>query len=441
MIESKSKNKIDLTRKGEEIYEFITELYPICRSMTGDGVRQTLNIIGQKIPLQIQEVPTGTTVFDWTVPKEWNIKDAYVKNLKGRRIIDFKESNLHVVGYSVPIRKKVSLEELRRHLYTLPDHPEWIPYRYTYYIEDWGFCVAHSKLDALQEAEYEICIDSKLEDGFLTLGECFIKGEIEDEVVIFTHTCHPSLCNDNLSGIGVSTFLADWLISQPKQYSYRFLFCPTTIGSITWLALHEQEVHRIKHGLILTGMGDAGGFTYKKSRQGDSEIDRAVSYALHASGKNFQILDFSPFGYDERQFCSPGFNLPFGCLMRTPNGEYPEYHTSGDNLDFIGAENLAESLSICTDIIELLEFNDTYLNTNPKCEPKLGKRDLFKSAGRKHQPPEEQFALLWVLNLSDGSHSLLDIAEKSGINFELVKRAAIKLLDCGLLREKLEREY
>lgn len=435
-MKSSKKDKLDSNRQGREIYDLIAELYPICRSMTGDGVRQTLNIIGRKIPLQIQEVPTGTSVFDWSVPQEWNITDAYIKDTKGRRIIDFNESNLHVVGYSVPIKKRVvSFEELREHLYTLPEYPEWIPYRHTFYNKDWGFCIAHNKLDELQEKEYEICIDSTLEDGYLTLGECFIKGEVEDEVVIFTHTCHPSLCNDNLTGIGISTFLADWLKGQPRRYSYRFLFCPSTIGSITWLALNEKKVNKIKHGLILTGMGDSGNFTYKKSRQGDTQIDRAVSYVLRIYGKNFQILEFSPFGYDERQFCSPGFNLPFGCLMRSANGTYPEYHTSGDNLNFISAENLGESLKICSDILELLESNNIYLNTNPKCEPKLGKRGLFKTAGRKHLPPEEQFALLWVLNFSDGFHSLLEIAEKSEIDFDLIKKAANKLLDYDLLRE------
>jgi aminopeptidase-like protein len=440
MVYPLSQDAIDFQATGEEIYQFITELYPICRSITGDGLRKTLDMIKKKVPIKTQEIPTGTTVFDWTVPKEWNIQDAYVKDSNGRRVIDYNQSNLHVVGYSVPIRRNVTREELLDHIFTIPEQPEWIPYRHTYHKEDWGFCIAHKTIADLQDDEYEVRIDSSLENGFLTLGEFFLQGETDDEVVIYTHTCHPSLCNDNLTGIGIATFLADWLRAAPRHYSYRFLFSPSTIGSITWLALHEAEVHKIKYGLILTGLGDSSGFTYKKSRKGDSEIDRAVTHVLRTSDKAYQILEFSPFGYDERQFCSPGFNLSFGCLMRKPNGKYPEYHTSGDDLDFISPENLGESLRTCIDIIELLECNKTYLNTNPKCEPQLGMRGLFRTAGRKHQPPEEQFALLWVLNLSDGSHSLLDIADRSRIGFDLLKKAANKLIRCGLLQEGQEKD-
>ena len=424
---------------GNQIYTLIERLFPICRSITGNGVRQTLKIIFEHIPLEIHEVPTGTQVFDWTVPKEWNIRDAYVKDAKGRRVIDFKQSNLHVVNYSVPINKKVARKKLLNHVFTIPEQPEWIPFRHTYYKEDWGFCIAHKTLSELQDDEYWVCIDSSLDDGFLTFGEFFCQGEIDDEVVIFTHTCHPSLCNDNLTGIGIAAFLADWVRSAPRRYSYRFLFCPTTIGSITWLAMHEAQVNKIKSGLILTGLGDSGRFTYKKSRQGDSDIDRTVVHVLRSSSKAFEISDFSPFGYDERQFCSPGFNLPFGCLMRTANGKYPEYHTSGDDLDFIGRKNLAESLKTCIDTIKAFEGNKIYTNTNPKCEPLLGKRGLFKAAGRKHQPPEEQFAILWVLNLSDGYHSLLDIAERSGIGFDVIKGAADALIRCGLLKEETDK--
>jgi len=432
-------DSVDYNAVGKEIYALIEKLFPICRSITGDGVRQTLKIISEHIPIELHDVPSGTEVFDWTVPKEWNIRDAYVKNLNGKRIIDFKKSNLHVMGYSIPIRKKVSLEELKRHLYTLPDHPDWIPYRHSYYKEDWGFCIQHSKLNDLQDAEYEVCIDSSLKDGFLTLGELLLKGEVDDEVVIFTHTCHPSLCNDNLSGIGVATFLAKWFLKVPRRYSYRFLFCPTTIGSITWLALHEKEVDRIKHGLILTSLGDPGGFTYKKTRRGGAEIDRCVINVIKHSEKPFEVYEFSPFGYDERQFCSPGFNLPFGCLMRTPNGKYPEYHTSADNLNFVTAKNLGGSIEICADIIIILEQNRLYISRNPKCEPQLGKRGLFRSSGRRHLPPDEQFALLWVLNLSDGSKSLLDISDRSGISFDQIKKAANALLYSGLLQESAEK--
>jgi aminopeptidase-like protein len=403
--------------------------------MSGNGVRQTLSLIGQRIPLQTYEVPTGTEVFDWTVPKEWNIRDAYIKDQEGNRIVDFRKSNLHVVGYSVPVNTKMTFAELKHHLHTLPDYPDLIPYRHTYYRENWGFCLSHNQLSFFQNSEYEVYIDSSLENGHLTLAESVFRGETEKEVVIFTHTCHPSLCNDNLSGIGVATFLADWIRAYPRQYTYRFLFCPSTIGSITWLSKNEKKVQKIKHGLILTGLGDSGGFTYKKSRQGDFEIDRMVACVLNSSKKPFEIIDFSPLGYDERQFCSPGFNLPFGCLMRTPNGKYPEYHTSGDDMTFIGPENLAESLDICKDIVDLMESNKKYRNKKPKCEPQLGKRGLFATVDSKKDSYEKQLALMWVLNLSDGHHSLLDISIKSGIRFDLIKEVGIRLSDCGLLWE------
>jgi aminopeptidase-like protein len=431
---------IDPNAIGEQIYSLMKELFPICRSITGNGVRETLKIIGKHIPLEIHEVPSGTEVFDWTIPKEWNIRDAYVKDSKGARVIDFKQSNLHVVSYSVPVNKKMAREELLSHIFTIPEEPELIPFRNSFYKEDWGFCIEHKRLCDLNDHEYDVCIDSTLEDGFMTFGEFFLQGRTDDEIVIFTHTCHPSLCNDNLTGISVATFLAEWVRASSRHYSYRFLFCPTTIGSITWLALNEPQLYKVKSGLILTGLGDSGGFTYKKSRKGDSMIDRTVAQVLCALGKPFEIYEFSPFGYDERQFCSPGFNLPFGCLMRTPNGKYPEYHSSGDGLGFISQKNLAESLKTCINIIESLENNRCYFNTNPKGEPQLGRRGLFRAAGRKHQPPEEQFAILWVLNLSDGFHSILDIVERSGLKLELVKRAADILITCGLLQESPDND-
>ena len=422
---------------GELIHQFIRELYPICRSITGDGLRQTLGIIKTKIPIQTHEIPTGTTVFDWTIPKEWNIRDAYIKNSNGKKVLDFKQCNLHVVGYSVPVRQKMTLGRLREHLYTLPEHPDWIPFRHSYYKEDWGFCLAHRKLLQLKDDEYEVCINSSLESGSLTLGEYYIEGESDDEVLIYAHTCHPSLCNDNLSGVGLAVFLADWLRSCRRRYSYRFLFAPTTIGSIAWLALHEAEVRRIKHGLILACLGDPGGFTYKKTRRGDAEIDAVVTYTLSTLGKPYQTIDFSPFGYDERQFCSPGFDLPVGCLMRTPNGKYAEYHTSADDLEFIRPEYLADSFRSTVEILKTVESNQRFVNQCPKCEPQLGKRGLFRPAGREHQPPLDQFALLWVLNLSDGHHSLLDIAVRSGLPFTAIKQAADLLQEHELLEPLL----
>ena len=419
---------------GRELHEMIAQLYPICRSITGAGVRQTLDQIAEQIPLVVHEVPTGTRVFDWVVPKEWNIRDAYIKDPDGNKIVDFKKSNLHVVSYSVPVRKRISLAELRDHLHTLPDNPDWIPNRTSYYKETWGFCLSHKTLEELKEGEYEVCIDSSLVDGQLTYGECILNGTRPDEVLISTHVCHPSLCNDNLSGIAITAFLARFLKTCSLSHTYRFLFIPTTIGSITWLARNESRVSRIKHGLVLTCLGAPGGFTYKKSRRGDAAVDRACHYVLKGTGQPFEVLDFTPNGGDERQYCSPAFNLPVGVLMRTAHGHFPQYHTSADNLEFVTVQALGDALDKVLSIIEILEADRPYLSTNPKCEPHLGKRGLWLSGdwpfGSAYQQP-----LLWVLNYSDGEHSLLDIAERSGLPFDSVKQAADVLVKCSLLAE------
>lgn len=420
---------------GQEMHQLMAELYPICRSITGDGVRDTLHLIGKHIPIEIHEVPSGTQVFDWAVPKEWNIRDAYIKNSKGERVVDFKQLNLHVVSYSLPIHTKMTLGELKPHLHTFPDRPDWIPYRTAYYKESWGFCLSDQQFRELKDEEYEVCIDSTLADGHLTYGECYLRGETTQEILISCHTCHPSLCNDNLSGIALSTFLAKTLRSMSLRYSYRFLFIPGTIGSITWLALHEAQVSNIKSGMVLTGVGDPGAITYKKSRQGNAEIDRAFSHILKVSGKAHTIIDFFPYGYDERQYCSPGFNLPVGCFMRTPHGEYSEYHTSGDNLTFVRPEFLEKSFTCCLAVLTLLERNKTFLNQNPKCEPQLGKRGLYRAIGGQSEGAKKEMAMLWVLNLSDGDHPLLEIAERSRMPFDVVYEAAKLLVSNGLLKE------
>ncbi len=432
------KTSPDLAEIGEQAYRLIVELYPLTRSITGDGVRRTLALLQRHVPLTVHEVPTGTRVFDWTVPKEWAIRDAYIKNAKGERVVDFRKSNLHVVSYSAPVHKKISLAELKEHLFSLPDHPDWIPYRTSYYRENWGFCVTHNQLlslDVDSSESYEVLIDSSLSAGHLTYGEFYLPGATRDEVLLTSHVCHPSLCNDNLSGIAVLTGLAKLLAAQSRRYSYRFLFIPGTIGSITWLARNEARAPRIKHGLVLTCVGDPGHSSYKKSRRGDAEIDHAVRHVLAHSGQEYAILDFSPYGYDERQFCSPGFNLPVGCLMRTPHGRFPEYHTSADNLDLVRPEFLADSFSKCLAVINVLENNRTYLNTNPKCEPQLGKRGLYGAMGGHADARTNELSMLWVLNLSDGSHTLLDIANRSGVAFDIIQRAAQTLLQHGLLRD------
>lgn len=422
---------------GDGMHQLATELYPICRSITGDGIRCTLAMIAERIPLQISEVPTGTAVFDWTVPKEWNIRDAYIKDTAGQRVVDFYQSSLHVLNYSTPIRTKLPLIKLRDHLHTLPDHPDWVPYRTSYYKPDWGFCLTHKQMLALRDDEYEVCIDATLEDGHLTYGECYFPGRSSEEVLISVHACHPSLANDNLSGLSVATFLARFLSGRDLRYSYRFLFIPGTIGAIAWLARNQKTAKRITHGLVLTCIGDAGGFHYKKSRTGSAQIDRVVTHVLRDCGEPSEVLEFSPYGYDERQYCSPGFNLPVGCLMRSVWGTFPEYHTSADNLDFIHPQQLARSLRLCVSSFDVLENNRYYRNQNPYCEPQLGKRNLYRSTGGDSIDVEIS-ARLWVLNLSDGEHSLLDIAERSGLPFAALHEAADHLRESGLLAEIAE---
>ena len=425
---------VDADRLGREMHSFISDLFPICRSITGDGIRETLRRIGNHISIDIHEVPTGTDVLDWTVPKEWNIRDAFIKNSRGERVVDFRQSNLHVVNYSVPFQGRLSLVDLRPRLFTLPDHPDWIPYRTSYYKEDWGFCLSHRQLDSLAEEEYEVCIDSSLQNGHLIYGECFLAGELPDEVLFSCHICHPSLCNDNLSGVALAIQLASQLARRVTRYSYRFLFIPGTIGSITWLARHEATIHRIRHGLVIACVGDSGKFTYKKSRRASAEIDRAVVHVLRHSGQAYEVLEFSPYGYDERQFCSPGFDLPVGSLTRTPHGRFPEYHTSADNLEFVTAESLSAALAMYLEVVAVLDDNRRYVNKYPKGEPRLSKHGIYPTVGGP-QLGTDHLALLWVLNLSDERHTLLDIAEKSDLPFATIRRAAHVLAECGLLEE------
>jgi aminopeptidase-like protein len=426
--------RLDLAEAGQEMHRLAADLYPICRSITGDGIRETLKRIQKLIPLQTYEVESGTPVFDWTVPQEWNIREAYFKGPDGKRVADFRENSLHVLNYSTPVHTKLPLSKLKEHLFTLPDHPDWIPYRTSYYKPEWGFCLTHRQMLTLTEGEYEVCIDTTLENGNLTYGECYLPGQSNDEVLISVHACHPSLANDNLSGLSVAAFLARFLSGRELRYSYRFVFIPGTIGAITWLARNREAVGRVRHGFVMTCVGDAGGFHYKKSRRGDAEIDRAAAHVLQHCGEPFEVLEFSPYGYDERQYCSPGFNLPVGCLMRSVWGTFPEYHTSADNLDFIYPQQLAQSLRLCASIFDVLENNRSFLNQNPYCEPQLGKRNLYRSTGGESIGTEIN-ARLWVLNFSDGEHSLLEIAERSRLPFAAIHDAAELLCENGLLTE------
>jgi aminopeptidase-like protein len=437
-----------MTSTGERMHALVERLYPLCRSITGDGVRATLEIIGEHLPLQVHEVPTGTQVLDWTVPQEWNITDAYVADGAGNRVVDFAASSLHVLGYSVPVSATMPLAELRDHLHTLPDHPTWVPYRTSYYRPEWGFCLSQETLDALPDGEYEVRIDSTLADGHLTYAEHVVPGQVPDEVLVSCHVCHPSLANDNLAGIAVATQLARELAEGTPWYTYRFLFAPGTIGAITWLARNEERVGRaspvpgegprtggrVAHGLVLACAGDRGQVTYKQSRRGDAEIDRVMRYVLRTSERPHRINEFTPYGYDERQFCSPGFDLGVGSLTRTPYAGYPEYHTSADNPDFVSPEAMADTLAVCREACAVLDRNRRYLNLSPHGEPQLGRRGLYASLGGRSDAQQAQMAMLWVLNLSDGEHDLLDVAERSGLPFDTVAAAADALHGAGLIK-------
>ncbi|VGO14823.1 Putative polysaccharide biosynthesis protein with aminopeptidase-like domain protein [Pontiella desulfatans] len=416
-----------------DMFGLVERLYPICRSITGDGVRETLRVVGEHIPLDLHEVPTGSPAFDWKVPDEWNIRDGWIKNPAGEKIVDFQQLNLHVLNYSEPVHKTVSLEELKQHVFTLPEQPGWVPYRTSYHNRNWGFCMAHRQFEALGEGDYEVFIDSSLEPGSLTYGELLVPGASEKEVLFVTHVCHPSLCNDNLSGIAVATALAQKLAAMETNQSYRFLFLPATIGAITWLSRNQDKLDRIKHGLVLCLLGDNGKFHYKKSRDGNAGIDRIVPRVLKQSVNDFETMEFYPYGYDERQFCSPAFDLPVGRLSRAVHGEFPEYHSSADNLDFVSEVAMQESLDVLQQVVESIEGAETYINLKPECEPQLGRRGLFKPIGGQAETKDYQMALLWILSLSDGHHSLEDIAEQSGLSLDILRKAVDELLKTDLL--------
>lgn len=418
---------------GEAMYALASDLYPLCRSITGDGVRATLERVRRELAVDVHEVPTGTSVFDWTVPKEWNIREAWIRGPDGSKVVDFANHNLHVVSYSIPVHERLSLEALRPRLHTLPDQPDRIPYRTSYYDETWGFCLEHAVLEKLVPGEYEVFIDSTLAEGALSYGERLIPGDSDEEFLLSAHICHPSLANDNLSGIALLVRLGAALESIDTRYSYRLIFAPGTIGSITWLARNREHVDRIRHGLVVSCVGDAGGPTYKRSRRGDALIDRAVRHVLAQNAPQAVVEDFSPYGYDERQYCSPAFNLPVGLFERSKYGKFPEYHTSGDNLDFISAENLDHSYRLVAEIIEVIETNCTPVNRFPHCEPQLGRRGLYKAMGGDNQRVERQMAMLWLLNQADGENSLLDIAERSGIRYSLIREVNDLLLENELV--------
>jgi aminopeptidase-like protein len=424
---------------GQQAYELMRQLFPLCRSLTGDGVRATFDILEQHIPLRRTEIPSGTAVFDWIVPDEWNVRDAYIADADGTRVVDFRRSTLHLVSYSEPVDATLSLEELRPRLHTLPDEPDVVPYRTSYYDRTWGFCLSHRQLLQLEPGTYRVVVDSTLAPGHLTYAELALEGSCADEVLISTYVCHPSLANDNLSGIAVATMLATVLRTRCLRHSYRFLFGPGTIGPLAWLDRNRSSLARIKHGLAIACVGDSGPITYKRSRRGDAEVDRAAAIALRDSGVPHRVLSFDPWGGDERQFCSPGFNLPVGVVSRTAHADYPGNHTSADGLERIEPGALATSLRACLAVVDILETNQAYINLTPYGEPQLGRHGLYRSAGGAVATPDDQRALLWVLNQSDGTATLLDIADRSGLSYPTIRHAAERLLQAGLLADARER--
>ena len=457
------KNKLKINDSVEtQMYDLMIELFPICRSITGDGVRKTFDILKKIIKITTHEISTGTKVFDWVIPKEWKISDAYIIDPNGKKILDFQKSNLHVMQYSTPINKEIGLDELKSHIHTIPNKPQSIPYITSYYNEDWGFCMTDEQLKKLNDGIYKVVIDSELKDGSLTYGEYYIEGKTKQEVIFSTYICHPSLCNDNLSGMILLVFLAQFLQTQNLTYSYRFIFVPETIGAITWLNKNENRLNYIKHGLLVTCVGDSGNFTYKKTRQENADIDKIVINTLKKLKLDFNIQDFFPYGSDERQFCSPGFNLPVGSLMRTPYRQFAQYHSSEDNLEFVKKESLLESLKVYLEVVSTIENKEDvpdleikkiesptdteiFINTNPKCEPQLGRRGIYRNFGFRRLDVESdeiekfELAIFWILNYSDGNNSLGYISKKSGISLDILRQTALKLLKCNLL-EKVNHE-
>lgn len=422
----------DAGRIGDDVHALASKIFPICRSITGNGVRETLRILRGHLDIAVHEVPTGTRALDWTIPQEWNIKAASIRDTAGHTIVDFADHSLHVMSYSTPVTARLSLADLQEHLHSLPDRPDVIPYRTSYYQPNWGFCLPHRLRETLRDDAYDVVIDSSLTDGSLTYGEFYHRGRSADEILLSTHICHPSMANDNCAGLALLTHLAQRISKLDTRYSYRFLFVPATIGTIAWLSRNEAAVGNIKHGLVLSCIGDGGGPTYKKSRRQTACIDRVAAFVLEQNGGG-TVEDFSPYGYDERQYCSPGYNLPVGLLQRSRFETFPEYHTSADTLDFVRPEHLQHSWNLVADILDVLEHDRRYRNLSPYGEPQLGPRGLYEPIGGKQSVKPSTLAYLWVLNLSDGQHSLLDIAERSRMPFATIKAAADRLHDKELL--------
>ena len=432
---------------GGTAQALLERLFPICRSITGDGVRTTLAVLQEHAPWQIEEYRSGTRVYDWTVPREWVIRDAWIADASGERVVDFRRNNLHVVGYSVPVRARMALERLRPHLHSLPAMPDAIPYRTSYYKESWGFCLSERQLAALDPAvEYEVAIDSELKDGALTLADGVLPGESGEEFLVSTYCCHPAMANDNLSGVIVATLLLRELASRPRRrHGWRFVALPETIGAIAYLAHHEAEMKRLAGGFVVTTCGGRGRFGVKESFLGNHLVDRVVAIALRDAGVEALRYPFAPDGSDERQYSSPAFRIPVTTISKDKYYEYPFYHTSLDDLGFVTGEALAASFALYRDAIDAIEENRVLRSRNPHGEPQLGRRGLYpQTGGALHQQPagaaqaaadNEVELISWIMFLADGTHDLIDIARRSGAPFRDVVAVARKLETNGLVEE------
>jgi len=427
---------------GSEIYGLACELFPICRSLTGEGVRETLAILKRELPLlSLHEVPSGTICFDWTVPDEWNIRDAFVIDPDGRKIIDFKDSNLHVVGYSEPVNKLVNLDELQKHLYSLPEIPEAIPYVTSYYARRWGFCLADSQRRSLRPGDYHVVIDSTLAPGSLTYGELIIPGESKSEILLSTYICHPSMANNELSGPVVTCFLAKWLLSlKRRRHTFRVIFIPETIGSILYISRHLDELKRnVVGGFNITTAGDERCYSYLPSRKGNTLSDRIALHVLKHEAGEFVRYSFLQRGSDERQYCSPGVDLPICSIMRSKYGTYPEYHSSLDNLQFISAEGLEGSYRCLRHSISCFENNEV-LRTCITCEPQMGRRGLYPTLGTRENHGKVS-RMMNLLAYADGTRDLLDVCEIIGCPMWEMFDTVETLKQNGLLRPATEGAY
>jgi aminopeptidase-like protein len=420
-----------------EFDKYLKKLFPITRSITGDGNRETLKILQEIIPLKILEFPTGQKVFDWEIPKEWKIRDAWIKNSHGKKIIDFQNSNLHIVSYSQPIHFKGKLSDFSEKLHFLEELPDAIPYRTSYYKEDWGFCLSHNDFKEFfnENEEYEVFIDSELFDGSLSIGELLIEGKSKKEYLISSYICHPSMANDSLSGVLVSAFLGRELLKRDLEFSYRIIFVPETIGAITYLANFPNEMKKIDSGLVITTTGGLHDFGYKQSWDKKHFLNSFVDEVLSENG-NFKTYPFDIHGSDERQYSSGGFRINCVTISKDRYYEYPEYHTSLDNLEFVLPENLEKSFEIHLKLIEKMEMNITYKNMYPNGEVMLSKHDLYPKTGGAILPNQNISALdiiLWILFYADGKIDLFEISQKIGTSLELVFKEAKKLEEKGIL--------